>query len=40
MSQVRFFDETFTAAKAIWLAVIIAGVVWLKLADSTRFSND
>ncbi len=28
-----FFDETFTAAKAIWLAVIIAGVVWLKLAD-------
>ena len=35
-----FFDETFTAAKAIWLAVIIAGVVWLKLADSTRFSND
>ena len=35
-----FFDETFTAAKAIWLAVIIAGVVWLKLADSTKFSND
>ena len=35
-----FFDETFTAAKAIWLAVIIAGVVSLKLADSTRFSND
>ena len=35
-----FFDETFTATKAIWLAVIIAGGVWLKLADSTRFSND
>lgn len=31
-----FFDETLTAAKAIWLAVIIAGVVWLKLADSPK----
>ncbi|MEB3370250.1 DMT family transporter [Saccharopolyspora mangrovi] len=29
-----FFDESLTAAKAVWLAVIIAGVVWLKLADS------
>lgn len=29
-----FFDETLTPAKASWLAVIIAGVVWLKLADS------
>ncbi|GHH54948.1 DMT family transporter [Lentzea cavernae] len=28
-----FFDETLTPAKAGWLAVIIAGVVWLKLAD-------
>ena len=27
------FDETLSAAKALWLAVIIAGVVWLKLAD-------
>ncbi|WP_181787999.1 DMT family transporter [Streptomyces phytophilus] len=27
------FDETLTAGKALWLAVIIAGVVWLKLAD-------
>ena len=24
----------FTPAKAFWLAVIIAGVIWLKLADS------
>ena len=28
-----FFDETLTPAEAGWLAVIIAGVVWLKLAD-------
>ena len=28
-----FFDETLTPAKACWLAVIIGGVVWLKLAD-------
>lgn len=31
-----FFDETLTPTKAIWLTVIIAGVVWLKLADGTR----
>ena len=29
-----FFDEVLTPAKAFWLAVIIAGVIWLKLADS------
>ena len=28
------FDEVLTPAKAFWLAVIIAGVIWLKLADS------
>jgi quaternary ammonium compound-resistance protein SugE len=28
-----FFAETLTPAKAFWLTVIIAGVVWLKLAD-------
>jgi quaternary ammonium compound-resistance protein SugE len=27
------FDETLTLAKAFWLTLIIAGVVWLKLAD-------
>jgi quaternary ammonium compound-resistance protein SugE len=27
------FDESLTVARAGWLAVIIAGVVWLKLAD-------
>ncbi|WP_367044719.1 multidrug efflux SMR transporter [Streptomyces sp. Je 1-332] len=31
-----FFDETLTAAKGVWLAVIIAGVIWLKLADRTK----
>ncbi|MFE3488111.1 MULTISPECIES: SMR family transporter [Streptomyces] len=31
-----FFDETLTPAKGIWLAVIIAGVIWLKLADRTK----
>ena len=29
-----FFDEVPTPAKAFCLAVIIAGVIWLKLADS------
>ena len=29
-----FFDEVLTPAKAFWLAVIIAGVIGLKLADS------
>ncbi|WP_051407400.1 multidrug efflux SMR transporter [Nocardia sp. CNY236] len=28
-----FFDETLTPMKALWLAVVIVGVVWLKLAD-------
>ncbi|MEU5099054.1 multidrug efflux SMR transporter [Streptomyces sp. NPDC020996] len=28
-----FFDETLTPVQALWLGVIIAGVVWLKLAD-------
>ncbi|NIH87177.1 DMT family transporter [Amycolatopsis granulosa] len=31
-----FFDETLTPVKAVWLAVIIAGVVWIKLADRPR----
>lgn len=30
-----FFDETLTPVKAFWLAVIIGGVVWLKIADGT-----
>lgn len=34
-----FFDELLTAAKAIWLSVIIAGVVWLKLADGPQQSD-
>lgn len=27
------FDEQLTPLRALWLAVIIGGVVWLKLAD-------
>lgn len=34
-----FFLETFTATKALWLTVIIAGVIWLKLSDSTKLSS-
>jgi quaternary ammonium compound-resistance protein SugE len=30
------FDQALTAIQAFWLTVIIAGVVWLKLADSVR----
>lgn len=29
-------DQPLTLIQAFWLAVIIAGVVWLKLADSTK----
>ncbi|MFC7343238.1 DMT family transporter [Saccharopolyspora griseoalba] len=29
-----FFDETLSPIKSLWLAVIIGGVVWLKLSDS------
>lgn len=35
-----FFDETLTFVKGFWLAVIIAGVVWLKLADSPKLDPD
>ncbi|RAE58628.1 QacE family quaternary ammonium compound efflux SMR transporter [Burkholderia multivorans] len=35
-----FFEETLTTTKAIWLTVIIAGVVWLKLADSAKLKTD
>lgn len=31
-----FFDETLTPVKAFWLAIIIVGVIWLKLADGTK----
>lgn len=31
-----FFDESLTPVKGFWLAVIIGGVIWLKLADSPK----
>jgi quaternary ammonium compound-resistance protein SugE len=31
-------DQPLTPVQALWLAVIIAGVVWLKLADSPRLA--
>lgn len=34
-----FFDETLTLVKGFWLAVIIGGVVWLKLADSPKLAT-
>ncbi|GAA1173549.1 quaternary ammonium compound efflux SMR transporter SugE [Ornithinimicrobium humiphilum] len=34
------FDETLTLTKAAWLAVIIGGVVWLKLADAPPRESD
>ena len=33
-------DQPLTLIQAFWLAVIIAGVVWLKLADSARLQTD
>ncbi|WGW12955.1 multidrug efflux SMR transporter [Saxibacter everestensis] len=35
-----FFDETLTPVRALWLAVIIGGVVWLKLADSPKLATN
>lgn len=31
--------EQLTLAQAVWLAVIIGGVVWLKLADSAKLQE-
>ncbi|KAA0015819.1 multidrug efflux SMR transporter [Salinicola corii] len=30
------FDQSLTLTQAFWLAVIIAGVIWLKLASSEK----
>ncbi len=35
-----FFDEVLTPTEALWLTVIIAGVVWLKLADAPKKSEE
>lgn len=35
-----FFDETLTLAQALWLVLIIVGVVWLKLADRPRATEE
>lgn len=35
-----FFDETLTPVRALWLAVIISGVVWLKLTDSPKLATN
>lgn len=35
-----FFAEELTAPKALWLAVIIGGVIWLKLADSPALEKN
>ncbi len=32
--------QTLTAVQVFWLAVIIAGVVWLKLADSVTLQSE
>ncbi|YBV95748.1 multidrug efflux SMR transporter [Phyllobacteriaceae bacterium JZ32] len=32
-------DQPLTLVQAFWLAVIIAGVVWLKLADSVKLQE-
>lgn len=31
--------QTLTVVQAIWLAVIIGGVIWLKLADSAKLQE-
>lgn len=32
-------DQPLTLGQAFWLAVIIAGIVWLKLADSAKLQG-
>ncbi len=32
-------DQSLTLVQAFWLGVIIAGVVWLKLADSVKLQG-
>lgn len=33
-------DQSLTAVQVFWLVVIIAGVVWLKLADSAKLQAE
>jgi quaternary ammonium compound-resistance protein SugE len=33
-------DQPLTLGQAVWLAVIIGGVVWLKLADSPKLNAE
>ncbi len=33
-------DQSLTLTQAFWLAVIIAGVIWLKLASSDKLQAD
>ncbi|WP_328916324.1 MULTISPECIES: DMT family transporter [unclassified Streptomyces] len=35
-----FFNETLTAVQALWLGVIIVGVIWLKLADRPQKTQE
>ncbi|WP_089103924.1 DMT family transporter [Streptomyces hyaluromycini] len=35
-----FFDEALTPVQALWLGVIIIGVVWLKLADRPQNTQE
>lgn len=35
-----FFNEPITLNRVFWLAIIIGGVVWLKLADSPKLAQD
>ncbi|MCK0746267.1 DMT family transporter [Chromohalobacter nigrandesensis] len=34
------FEQSLTLGQAFWLAVIIAGVIWLKLASSEKLQAD
>ena len=33
------FDQTLTLVQTLWLAVIIVGVIWLKLASSEKLQG-
>lgn len=34
-----FFDEPVTFTRIFWLSIIIAGAIWLKVADSPKLEK-
>ncbi|GAA3039965.1 DMT family transporter [Actinokineospora globicatena] len=39
VASALIFDQPLTTTRVLWLAVIIAGVVWIKLASSPKHAE-